>query len=72
MIVSICKMHTNEINIKNRVHSYKEHKLYQLVDQFSERKINHSDFYSTLLDYIHLFYDGNGRTCVILFVRIFI
>ena len=42
-----------------------EDKLYQLIDQFSERKINHSDFYFVLLDDIHPFYDGNGRTCKI-------
>ena len=45
-----------------------ENKLYQLVDQFNERKINHRDFYSELLDNLHSFYDGNGGTCKILFV----
>ena len=45
-----------------------ENKLYQLVDQFNERKINHRDFYSELLDNMHSFYDGNGGTCKILFV----
>ena len=43
-------------------------KLYQLVDQFSERKFIHRDFYSELLDNIHPFYDENGRTCKMLFV----
>ena len=32
-----------------------EEKPYQLVDQFNERKINHRDFYSALLDKIHPF-----------------
>ena len=45
-----------------------EDKLHQLEDQFKERKINHSDFYSTLLNNIHPFYDGNGRSCEIIFV----
>ena len=45
-----------------------EDKLYQLVDQFHERKANHRDFYLELFDDIYPFYDGNGRTCKILFV----
>ena len=48
-----------------------EHKLYQPIDQFSERKINHRDFYFVLLDNIHPFYNGNGRTCKVLFVHNF-
>ena len=43
-------------------------KLYQLVDQFNERKIYQRDFYSEFHDNIHPFFDGNGRTCKILFV----
>ena len=39
-----------------------EDKLYQLIDQFNERKTNHRDFYFVLLDIVHLLYDGNGRT----------
>ena len=35
--------------------------LYQLADQFSERKINHRDFYCTLLNNMHPFYDGNRK-----------
>ena len=46
-----------------------EDKLYQLVDQFNERKISHRDFYSKLLDNIHPFYDGSRRTYKILFVN---
>ena len=48
-----------------------EDKLYQLIDQFNERKINRRDFYWELLDSIHPFYEGNGRTCKILFVANF-
>ena len=48
-----------------------EDKLYQLIDQFNERKINHRDSYFVLLDNIHPFYDGNARTCKILFVSNF-
>ena len=44
-------------------------KLYELIDQFIERTINHKGFHFALLDSIHPFYDGNGRTCVILFTR---
>ena len=47
-----------------------EEKLNYLVDQFNERKINHRDFYSKLLDSIHTFYDGKERTCKILFISI--
>ena len=46
-----------------------EDKLYQLVDQFNEIKINQRDFYATLLKSIHPIYVGNVRTCRILFVR---
>ena len=46
-------------------------KLYQLLDQFNETKINHRDFYYALLNNIHPFYDWNGRTCKILFVSNF-
>ena len=40
-----------------------EDKFYQIVDQFNERKITSTKFYSILLNKIHTFYDGNGRTC---------
>lgn len=50
----------------------KEDELYQLVDQFNERKIKHEDYYSTLLNNIHYsFYDWNRRTCKILFFSSF-
>ena len=42
--------------------------LYQKVGQFNQRKNNHRDFYSTLLNNIHPFYDGNGGALQILFV----
>ena len=48
----------------------REYNLYQLIDQVNERKINYRDFYFELLDNIHLFYDGNGRTYNIPFVEI--
>ena len=43
-----------------------EDKLYQIIDQFNGRKITSTKFYSILLNKIHQFYDGNGRTCKIL------
>ena len=48
-----------------------EDKLYELTDQLNERKINHRDFYFTLLQNTHSLYDGNGRTCKVLFVTNF-
>ena len=48
-----------------------EDKLYQLIDQFSGRENNHGEFCFALLDIIHPFYDGKGRTCKILFVSKF-
>ena len=36
-----------------------ENKPYQLIHQFHQRKTNHKDLYSKLLDNIHPFYDGN-------------
>ena len=41
--------------------------LYQVIDQFNESKITPLKFYSTLLNEINPFYDGNSRTCKILF-----
>ena len=40
-----------------------EDKLYQLIDIFNERKIDHRDFYYILLNNIHPFYDDNEKTC---------
>ena len=44
------------------------------MDQFNERKITPrpitpAKFYSQLLNGIHPFYNGNGRTCKILFAK---
>ena len=52
------KMHMDKDLIKD--------KLYELIDQFNERKINRRDFYSVLLDNTQPFYDGNKRTCKII------
>ena len=49
-----------------------EDKLHQIIDQFNERKITSTKFYSILLSKIHPFYDGNGRTCQILFANDYI
>ena len=46
-----------------------EDKLYQIIDQFNERKITSTEFHSILLNKIHPFYDENGRTCKILFAN---
>ena len=46
-----------------------EDKLYQIIDQLNERKITSTKFYSILLNKIHPFYDGNGRTYNILFAN---
>ena len=45
-----------------------EGKLYQLIDEFIERKIDNRDFCFVLLDNIDPFYDGNLRTCKVLFL----
>ena len=46
-----------------------EDKLYQIIDQFNERKSTFTKFYSILLNKIHPFYDRNGRTCKLLKCR---
>ena len=45
-----------------------EDKVYEIIDQLTERKIAPTKFCSTLVNKIHPFYDGNGRACKILFV----
>ena len=45
-----------------------EDKVYEMKDKFSERKIM-LEVYSLLLNRPHPFYDGNGRTCKILFAN---
>ena len=44
-----------------------EFELYKLIDLFNDRYITNRQFYHTLLNKIHPFADGNGRTCKILF-----
>ena len=46
-----------------------EDKFYQIIDQFNEKKITSTKFYSILLNKINSFYDGNDRTCKILFAN---
>ena len=48
-----------------------EDKLYELTGQFNRKKISHRDFYFPLFDNIDPFYDGNRRTCKVLFVASF-
>ena len=49
-----------------------EYKLYQLVDQFKERKIGLCDFYSVLLNNIRRYCFWNGKDFKILFVSSFL
>ena len=44
-----------------------EDKIYQIINQFNEKKTTSTKFYSIFLFKIHPFYDGNDRTCKILF-----
>ena len=44
-----------------------EGKLYQIMDQFSERKITPIKFYSILPNQIRLYFHRNDRACEILF-----
>ena len=46
-------------------------KLYQLIHQVNNRKINQKEIYFILLDNILSFSDGNGKTCKMLFVSNF-
>ena len=46
-----------------------EDRFYQIIDQFNKRKITSTKSYSILLNKIHSFYDGNDRTCKILFAN---
>ena len=47
-----------------------EDKLYQIINQFNERKITYIRFYSRFLHKTHPFYDRNDRTCKILLLMI--
>ena len=53
------KMHMDKESI--------EDKLYQIIDQFSDRKIKTTKFFSILSNKIHPFYDINDKMCKILF-----
>ena len=46
-----------------------EDRLYQIIDQFNEIKITSAKFYSILLNKTHPIFDGNGRTCKMLFAN---
>ena len=46
-----------------------EDKLYQIIDQFNKRQITPIKFYSIIIHDLHPFYDGNGRSCKILFAN---
>ena len=46
-----------------------EDKLYQIIHQLNKRQITPIKFYSIIIHEIHTFYDGNGRTCKILFAN---
>ena len=43
--------------------------LYQVIDQFNEKKVFPKKIYSILLNEMHPFYDGSGRTYKILFAN---
>ena len=45
-----------------------EDKLYELIDQFNERKINSRNLHFALLNNVSSFYDANRRILVTLFV----
>ena len=40
-----------------------------MIEQFNEKKITSTKFYSMFLNKVHPFYDGNGRTCKIQFAN---
>ena len=44
-------------------------KFYQVIDQLNERKITSTKIYSIYLNNVHPFYDGNVRTCKMLFAN---
>ena len=52
--------------IKEKLH---KDELYQIIDSFKYRKITPVKFYSILLNKVHPFYDGNGRTSKKLFTN---
>ena len=40
-----------------------------MIEQFNEKKITSTKFYSMFLNKTHPFYDGNGRKCKIQFAN---
>ena len=46
-----------------------EDKLYQIIDQFNEKKITSAKFHSIILNKTHPFYDNNGRMCKTVFAN---
>ena len=46
-----------------------EDRLYQITDQFSEKKITPAKFYLIFLHEIHSFYDGTSKLCKVLFAN---
>ena len=79
-LIRINNIITNSHNLHLRHHNVKpagynkqymdvsriEAELYSLVDKFNDRRITSRAFCDTLLDKIHPFADGNGRTYKIL------
>ena len=46
-----------------------EQALYTQEDNFNDWIISKKDFCEIFLDRLHLFRDGNGRTCKVLFIN---
>ena len=76
MLTSCNNITLRKVNVKSygfdKIYMDKElveDKLYQITDQLHERKITSTKFYSLLLNKIHPFYDGNSRTCTIMFAN---
>ena len=46
-----------------------EDMLYQVINQFNERKVTSTKFCSILLQKKHPLYDGNRRTCELMFAN---
>ena len=46
-----------------------EDKLDQIMDQFNEINITTTEFFKAPINNLHVFYEGNGRTCEIMFAN---
>ena len=44
-------------------------KIYQIIDQFNERKTISTKFFFNTLNKVNPYYDGNGRKCKIQFAN---